>query len=120
MMLVPFTEKCRISNPNARKQMKRTLISVAVIGVFALCLTLDGQDATPKQNRDPVRQRLDQILKRLTLVENRLKQLEDARSTNPDWTVDGRGIIRMPDGSPIGIWGIDGGANHELPSVPAR
>ena len=109
-----------ISNLNASTKMKRTVVSMAIIGIFGLCFSLAAQGPAPKNIDDPVLQRLDQILTRLTSIENRLKRLEVGRSAAPDWTVDGQGIIKMPDGRPIGIWGVGGQSKQGLPSKKTR
>ena len=53
-------------------------------------------------------ERLDAILKRLDAIEERLAHVETQTKVFSDWTVDDRGVMRLPNGRPVGFWGIDG------------
>jgi hypothetical protein len=56
---------------------------------------------------DPVLQRLDVILARLSEIEKRLAKLERAQKASSAWWVDAAGTIWSKDGREIGFWGVD-------------
>ena len=100
--------------------MKRTFISIAAICIFGLSFSLFAQGPQPNHNDDPVVRKLDQILERLKSIEDRLKRLESDRNGSSDFTIDGQGVIKMPDGRSVGIWGIDGRPRHANPLQDSR
>lgn len=61
----------------------------------------------PKPAANELTQRLNAILTRLGSIEDRLSRIEADQSVFKGWGIDGRGVIRLPDGRPVGFWGID-------------
>lgn len=74
-------------------------------------LTTSGIVSADEPSANPVDaaiiERLDAILSRLETIEKRLAIVEADTRLSADWTVDERGIMRLPNGHPVGFWGID-------------
>ena len=90
---------------------------VAIAAILTSSVLLSPTPAQQQESRkdDPIIQRIDDFLKRLQSIEERLTMLEDdTRFVNESW-VDKRGVMRNIDGRPMGFWGIDG-----IPSTQLR
>ena len=88
--------------------MKRYL---ALLGITAslICCSISTADPPKVDTADaPIVERLDAILRRLDAIEKRLAVVEADRKLLSGWTVDDRGVLRLPNGQPVGFWGIDG------------
>ena len=84
---------------------------LALFGITAslICCSIATADPPKVDTADtPIVERLDAILRRLDAIEKRLAVVEADTKLLADWTVDDRGVMRLPNGRPVGFWGIDG------------
>ena len=88
--------------------MRRYLTLAALIAFFPAFNLMGADEPVAATKNDAIIERLDMILKRLDAIERRLSWVEADTCLFADWTVDARGVMRLPDGRPVGFWGIDG------------
>jgi low affinity Fe/Cu permease len=86
-----------------------SIFSTAIAAVSATSVLFLPVSAQQQINRDDdaIVQRLDEILRRLEAIEERLKKLKGEDGNSNERWVDENGVMRTIDGYPVGFWGID-------------
>lgn len=88
--------------------MIRWIVALALATGLLLCETTAADPPSGGIESAKIAERLDQVLRRLSAIEQRLAQLEVESLLTTEWRVDEYGVVRSGSGRPIGFWGIDG------------